>query len=97
MEHTMFSVPVRTGIRLEAEAATSLYHALQALPDPRRKQGRRYSLAVILSLGDPRQIGRRADDEWRNRMGTPSRPSPGPAVGAAPSEHALPDDLQHMS
>lgn len=27
-----------------------LYQALQALPDPRRKQGRRYELALILSL-----------------------------------------------
>lgn len=43
-------MPVRTETNLEAEAVTSLYHALQALPDPRRKQGRRYSLAVILCL-----------------------------------------------
>ncbi len=50
MDHTTFSVPVRTGASLEAEAVTSLYHALQGLPDPRRKQGKRYSLAVILSL-----------------------------------------------
>lgn len=50
MEHTTFNVPVRAGTSLEAEAVTSLYHALQALPDPRRKQGKRYSLAVMLSL-----------------------------------------------
>ena len=50
MEHTMFSVPVHTGTHLEAEAVTSLYHALQELPDPRRKQGQRYALAVILTL-----------------------------------------------
>lgn len=50
MEHTTFSVPVRPGTHLEAEAVTSLYHALEALPDPRRKQGRRYSMAVLLSL-----------------------------------------------
>lgn len=50
MEHTTFSVPVRPGTRLEAEAVTSLYHALQVLPDPRRKQGRRYSIAVLLCL-----------------------------------------------
>lgn len=50
MEHTTFTVPVRAGTDWAAEAATSLYHALQGLPDPRRKQGRRYSLAVILSL-----------------------------------------------
>jgi len=50
MEHITFSVPVRSGTRLEAEAVTSLYQALQALPDLRRKQGRRYSVAVILAL-----------------------------------------------
>ena len=50
MEHTTFSVPGRTGTRLEAEAITSLCHALQALSDPRRDQGKRYSLAVILCL-----------------------------------------------
>jgi len=50
MEHTTFSVPVRRGTRLEAEAVTSLYHALQALPDPRQKQGKRYLLAVLLCL-----------------------------------------------
>jgi hypothetical protein len=50
MEHTTLVVPMRAGTLLDGEAITSLYHALQALPDPRRKQGKRYSLAVILSL-----------------------------------------------
>ncbi len=50
MEHTTFPVLARAGTDLEAEAVTSLYHALQGVPDPRRRQGRRYSLAVILSL-----------------------------------------------
>lgn len=50
MEHTTLRVPAGAGTSLEAEAITSLYHALQALPDPRRKQGKRYSLAVILVL-----------------------------------------------
>ena len=50
MEHTTFRGPRRAGLLLEAEAVTSLYYALQALPDPRRKQGRRYSMAVILWL-----------------------------------------------
>lgn len=50
MEHITFSVPIRTGTHLEAEAMTSLYHTLQALPDPRRRQGRRYWLAALLSL-----------------------------------------------
>lgn len=50
MDHTTFRVLVRAGTNLEAKAVTSLYHALQALPDSRRKQGRRYSLALLLSL-----------------------------------------------
>ncbi len=50
MEHTTFSVPVRTGTSREAEAVTSLYRALLALPNPRRKQRRRYPLAVMLLL-----------------------------------------------
>ena len=50
MEHSTFTLPVRGGTNLEAEAVTSLYHALQVLPDPRRGQGKRYSLALILSL-----------------------------------------------
>jgi len=29
---------------------TSLYEALQLLPDPRRRQGKRYSLALLLCL-----------------------------------------------
>lgn len=50
MNHTTFTIPVRAGTALEAEAVTSLYHALQGLPDPRRGQGKRYSLALLLSL-----------------------------------------------
>ncbi len=50
MEHTTFTFPVRAGTDLEAGTLTSLYHALQGLPDPRRGQGKRYSLALILCL-----------------------------------------------
>jgi predicted transposase YbfD/YdcC len=50
MEHTTLTVPGRGETKVEAEAVTSLYHALQALPDSRRKQGRRYPLAVMLAL-----------------------------------------------
>jgi hypothetical protein len=50
MDHTTFTVPVRAGTDLEAEAVFSLYHALEVLPDPRRGQGKRYSLALILAL-----------------------------------------------
>src|SRR5260221_11292259 len=34
----------------ESVPALSLYQALQQLPDPRRAQGKRYQLAVIMSL-----------------------------------------------
>src|SRR5258706_2749591 len=34
----------------ESVPALSLYQALQQLPDPRRAQGKRYELALILSL-----------------------------------------------
>jgi predicted transposase YbfD/YdcC len=50
MDHTTFPVVVRADTHLEVGAVTSLYHTLQELPDPRRGQGKRYSLAVILSL-----------------------------------------------
>lgn len=50
MNHPTFPVPVRAGTALEAGAITSLYHALQGLPDPGRGQGKRYSLAFILCL-----------------------------------------------
>lgn len=50
MEHITVIPSRRAEANLGAEAVTSLYHALQALPDPRRRQGKRYSLAVILTL-----------------------------------------------
>ena len=50
MDHTTFTFPMRAGTDLEARAVTSLYHALQGVPDPRRGQGKRYSLALILCL-----------------------------------------------
>ena len=50
MEQTALTVPMRAGTFLEGEAVTSLYHALQTLPDPLHQQGRRDSLALILSL-----------------------------------------------
>jgi hypothetical protein len=50
MDHPTFTPPVRVGTDLEAGAVISLYHALHGLPDPRRGQGKRYSLALILCL-----------------------------------------------
>jgi hypothetical protein len=50
MDHTTFTIPVRAGTTVQAEAVTSLYHALQGLPDPRRGQGKRSWLALLLGL-----------------------------------------------
>ncbi len=48
MDYNTFRPPAREGTGPEALSVISLYEALQVLPDPRRAQGRRYSLALIL-------------------------------------------------
>jgi hypothetical protein len=48
MDYTTWTVP--TQVRVEDKVVMSLYEALQGLVDPRRGQGKRYPLAVILSL-----------------------------------------------
>lgn len=50
MDYSTFTPPAREGTGPEAVSVLSLYEALQVLPDPRRAQGRRYSLALILCL-----------------------------------------------
>jgi predicted transposase YbfD/YdcC len=49
---TMTALSVAGGAENRSTLApiSSLYEALQALPDPRRRQGKRYELAVLLSL-----------------------------------------------
>lgn len=48
MDYTTFTIPSVSGATPETVA--SLYEALQKLSDPRRDQGKRYSLALILCL-----------------------------------------------
>jgi len=50
MDYTTLSIPPDAGIAPEPVAVASLYEALQKLVDPRRPQGKRYSLALILRL-----------------------------------------------
>jgi hypothetical protein len=50
MDYTTWSIPTDAGMAPEPAAVASLYEALQKLPDPRRPQGKRYSLALILCL-----------------------------------------------
>jgi hypothetical protein len=52
MDSTTLNVkkPSTPNLNEESLPMTSLYKALQELPDPRRDQGKRYDLAVILCL-----------------------------------------------
>ncbi|MBV9230302.1 MAG: ISAs1 family transposase, partial [Chloroflexi bacterium] len=52
MDYTTLTVkkPSAGSLNEEPLAVTSLYQALKELPDPRRDQGKRYELAVILCL-----------------------------------------------
>ena len=50
MDYTTWSIASDAGLVPEPGAMTSLYEALQKLPDPRRRQGKRYELALILCL-----------------------------------------------
>ena len=50
MDYTTWSISSDAGMAPEAVAVTSLYEALRKLPDSRRRQGKRYELALILCL-----------------------------------------------
>jgi hypothetical protein len=50
MDYTILSIPTDTGMAPEPVAVASFYEALQKLSDPRRTQGKRYELALILCL-----------------------------------------------
>jgi hypothetical protein len=49
MDSTPWNLPAAAEVVAEP-VMTSLYEALQKLPDPRRRQGRRYALALIWCL-----------------------------------------------
>ena len=49
MDYTTWKLPAAAEAVAEPGAA-SLYEALQRLPDHRRRQGKRYELALILCL-----------------------------------------------
>lgn len=50
MDYTTWTLPPQTSMGTGDTAAKSLYEALQRLADPRRGQGKRYQLALILSV-----------------------------------------------
>ncbi len=50
MDYTTWKVKESSATIEESLALSSLYEALQELPDPRRAQGKRYELALILCL-----------------------------------------------
>jgi DDE_Tnp_1-associated len=74
-----------------SETAQSLYEALQQLPDPRRKAGQRYRIAVVLSL---LCLAKMAGQTSLNRVGAPARGNACHLLWTQTEEHALPDDLQ---
>jgi hypothetical protein len=50
MDYTTLSTRIPAFPDLESVPVHSLYEALQGLADPRRGQGKRYSLALVLCL-----------------------------------------------
>jgi hypothetical protein len=50
MDYTTLPIAPAAGMVPEAVAVASLYEALQQLSDPRRGQGKRYELALVLCL-----------------------------------------------
>ena len=50
MDYTTLPLPTAGTVEEEQLPVTSLYQALQELPDARRAQGKRYPLALVLSL-----------------------------------------------
>lgn len=50
MDYTTLAIAIDEGKSLEPVAVASLYNALQQLSDPRRGQGKRYELALIVCL-----------------------------------------------
>ena len=50
MDYTTLMVKGSAAMNEESLPLTSLYAALQELPDPRRAQGKRYELALILCV-----------------------------------------------
>ena len=50
MDYTTLALPTAGTVEEEQLPLTSLYQALQELPDARRAQGKRYPLALVLSL-----------------------------------------------
>ena len=51
MDYTTLKVKGSAALNEESLSLTSLYAAFQELPDPRRAQGKRDELALILCLG----------------------------------------------
>lgn len=50
MDYTTWTLPLQERLEGETLPITSLYRALQSLTDPRREQGKRYELALIVCL-----------------------------------------------
>ena len=93
MDYTTLPIAPAAGMVPEAVAVTSLYEALHQLSDPRRGQGKRYELALILCLLVARETGWTNDFEWSDGLDSASSCFFGRTVRPASKEHAVPDDV----
>ena len=93
MDYTTLPIAPDEGKILEPVAVASLYEALQQLSDPRRGQGKRYALALLLCLLVARETGRTNEFEWSDGLDSTSCDSFGRAVQPASQEYAMPDDV----
>lgn len=73
--------------------ACSLYQALQDLPDPRRGQGKRYELALLLCLLILAKLAGQQSAPWSHGVDSSSEHHYSCPLWAAPNDHALSDDL----
>ena len=93
MDSTTLPIPADAGLIREAVAVASLYKALHQLSDARRRQGKRYELALILCLLVASETGWGNEFERSDRMDPTSCWVSGRAVQPAPKDDAVPDDV----
>lgn len=93
MDYITLPLPLRPMTDPETVPVVSLYEALQKLPDPRRAQGKRYELALIVCLVVLAKLAGQKSAPWSHRMDSASQFGSGAAFWGTPGEDALPDDL----
>ena len=93
MDYTTLPIPPDAGLIPGSVAVASLYEALHQLSDPRRGQGKRYELALILCLLVASETGWGNEYERSDRLDSASSCCSGRPVQTAPKDDAVPDDV----